>query len=380
MKPELRRRSAVIVIIVVCLLAVVYLLSRPRSRRAGVVKVGAILGLTGNEAMYGRLTLRGFDFALKEINAHGGIGHRRLRLIVEDSQFNPVKAVSAYRRLTGLEGVKVIVGITGSKNALAVCEAARNDNIIIIDPLGSAPMLTSTCGGKNYFRIMPSDALAGKYNVDWALQNGMKRPAVVYEEDDWGTSYRDALLSYLKTKGFARVFNEGVTTGTRDFRVQIQKLKDAHADVIFLLLYARDGAGFMRQLRAAGVHAAIYGSDNISNSEFAAAGAAAIEGVRVALPTPASGPAYDTFVARYKAAYGETPDSNIMKSYDTMELTAQALLKEGNDPNRIRAYLLSPTFVYRGVSGTVRFDAHGDILGQQYTRWVYHLGKLVPVS
>ncbi len=379
MKRESRPRVVFVAIVLVLLLGVVYVLSLHNSHRADTIEVGTILGLTGNEAMYGKLMLGGFEFAVEQINIHGGITQNKLRLITEDSQFDPIKAVAAYRRLPGPEAVKVIVGITGSKNALAVCEAARNDNVIIIDPLGSAPKLTSACGGKNYFRIMPSDALAGKYNVDWALQGGMKSPAIVYEEDDWGTSYRDALLGYLNTKGFRQVFNVSVVSGSRDFRVPIQKLKDAHPDVVFLLLYAKDGAGFMRQLREAGMEAIIYGSDNISTSEFTAAGAAAIEGVRVALPTPATGPAYDAFVDRYKAAYGKAPDSNVMKSYDAMELTAQALRAVGNHPDQIRRYLLSPTFVFYGVSGLVKFDAHGDILGQQYTRWVYHSGKLVPV-
>jgi len=341
--------------------------------------VGTILGLTGNNSVYGQFMLRGFGLAVDEINDSGGIAHRRLDLVVEDSQFDPIKAVSAFRRLNAAEGIRLIVGITGSKNALAVCEAARNDSdILIIDALGSAPALTDSCGGRDYVRIMPSDAFAGAYNVNWALASGMKRPAIVYEEDEWGASYRDALLNHLRAKGFTNVAMEGVPPGGRDFRVEVEKLAQFQPDVVFILLYANDGAGFMREYRQANLRGTVYGSDNISTTEFVSAGAAAIEGVRVALPTSASGRRYDRLEAAYRTRYGSTPDSDVIKAYDAMELAAKAIAAVGPDPARIRSYLLSPSFKFDGASGFIRFDSHGDLIGQEYSRMIYSRGKLVP--
>ena len=344
-----------------------------------IIKVGTILGLTGNYAAYGQKMQRGFEFALDEINSAGGINGKRIQLITEDSQFDPTRAVTAYRKLNGAEGIQIIVGITGSKNALAVCEASKADNIVIVDALGSAPKLT-THGGPNYFRIMASDAFAGQYNVDWAMEGGMKQPVIVYVEDDWGASYRDAILLYLEKRGFTNVPAHGVTAGTRDFRIQIQKIKGESPDAIFLLLYAKEGAVFMQQLRQAGIQAAVYGSDNISSPEFVSAGNEVVEGVRVAMPAPVSGPLYNEFVAKYKAKYNEEPDANVIKSYDAIKLVAKAIQHDGKDPSKIKEYLRSPDFEYRGVSGPIKFDSNGDLVSQEYTRLVYHSGKLVPLG
>jgi len=346
---------------------------------AEFVKVGSILGLTGDNAAYGQNMKRGFDFALEEINSQGGVGNKRIDLVVEDSQFDPSKAVTAYRKLTGVEGVKVIVGITGSKNALPVCEAAKGDDVVIVDALGSAPKL-STEGGPNYFRVMASDALAGQYNIDWAIENGMKKPVIVYVEDDWGVSYRDAITRYAGKKGFSKIPSHGVIAGTRDFRIQIEKVKSEKPDAIFLLLYAKEGAVFMQQLRQAEIRSAVYGSDNISSPEFTSAGAAVVDGVFVAMPAPAHGPLYEQFVSKYKSKYGEDPDANIIKSYDAMNVAVNAIRSAGYEPSKIRTYLHSPDFKYDGVSGVIKFDPNGDLTSQEYSRMIYHNGNLVLVK
>jgi ABC-type branched-subunit amino acid transport system substrate-binding protein len=215
------------------------------------IQLGTILGLTGQNAAYGQEMKRGFDFAIDEVNSQGGVLGKKLSVVAEDSQFDPGKAVTAYQRLTSIRNIWLIVGVTGSTNALAVCAAARNDRAVILDPLGSAPALTSA-RIPGYFRIMASDAFAGKYNVDWAIADGMKHPAIVYEEDDWGASYRDAVLRYLAEKGYSAVPSIGVIAGTRDFRTMVEKVKSDQPDATFLLTYAGEGAAFMKALRELG--------------------------------------------------------------------------------------------------------------------------------
>src|ERR1017187_8148259 len=168
-----------------------------RSHSLGsTIRIGSILGLTGPNSAYGQKMLTGFQFALDEVNGQGGVSGKQIDLIADDSQFDPVKAVNAYRRLTAADGISLIVGVTGSKNALSVCSAAKGEDVVILDPLGSAPKLT-TERAPGYFRIMASDAFAGRYNADWAAAEGMKHPVIVYQEDEWGASYRDSLQQSL---------------------------------------------------------------------------------------------------------------------------------------------------------------------------------------
>jgi branched-chain amino acid transport system substrate-binding protein len=340
------------------------------------VVLGSILGLSGDNASYGQKMKRGFEFARQDA---GGGSAANLDLRVEDSQFDPTKAVIAYRKLTSTDGAKIILGITGSKNAIPVCEAAKNEPVVIVDALSSAPKISTACGN-NYFRIMASDALAGRYNAKWASQEGAKKVAIVHMEDEWGTSYRDSVVRYLAEQQITSPAVIGVVAKSRDFRGQVQQIKAAKPDAIFLLLYATEGGAFMQQLRQAGVKATVYGSDNISSPEFAVGGADVVEGVRVAMPAPTRGAAYDAFVARYKAKFNEEPDANVIKSYDAFNIVADAVRKAGPDPAAVAAYLHAPSYSYPGISGTVRFAPNGDLASQEYTRTIYRGGKLVPVE
>jgi branched-chain amino acid transport system substrate-binding protein len=206
----------------------------------------------------------------------------------------------------------------------------------------------------------------------------MKKPAIVYMEDDWGASYRDSVTSYLAEKGFQQPSSHGITAGTREFRSQLEKLKQESPDTLFLLLYAKEGATFMQQLRQLGIQAVVYGSDNISSAEFLTAGNDVTEGVRVAMPAPVQGQLFDKFSKEYLAKFGESPDANVIKSYDAMKLVCAAISAVGPDPSEIKKYLRSAEFRFEGVSGPIKFDEHGDLVSQQYTRMAYKGGKLVP--
>jgi branched-chain amino acid transport system substrate-binding protein len=375
------RPALMVRIVPACALAILvpYLLSCGMRDESGPVRVGSVLDLTGAGASYGTKMQTAFNLAIEEANSQGGVAGRPVKLVVEDFQWDPGLALAAYRKLTGVESVSLIVGITGSKHAIPIAEASKKDNVVIVDALTSSPTLT-TDGGPNYFRVMPSDAMAGQYNVGWALESGMKRPALIYVEDEWGASYRNAVQNTLRAKGFAEVPAIGVAAGTRDFRTQVEQLRQTSPDSVFLLVYAQEGGSFMQQARQAGLQATVYGSDNLSADEFVAVGASLVEGVRVALPAPASGTGYDDFVARYRKRYGEVPDAILIKSYDAMGVALKALQEAGLKPDAIRAYLHSPQFSYPGISGEIRFDQNGDLVSQKYSRMIYRAGKLVDFS
>jgi branched-chain amino acid transport system substrate-binding protein len=343
------------------------------------INIGTVLGLSGEGAAYGQKMQRGFELAIEKANSSNKDKQPQtgnFKLSIEDSQFDPAKAVSAYQKLKSVQNIKTIVGITGSKNAVPVCQSAKADDVVIIDALSSAPKISTVCGS-NYFRVIASDALAGQYNVDWAIENKMKTPVVVYMEDDWGTSYRDSTIAHLTKKGFKNVPVYGITEGSRDFRSQIEKIKSKNPDTVFLLIYAKTGASFMQQMRQAGVKAVGYGSDNLSSPEFVAAGNQVVEGVRVALPASGQGGEFDKFAADYKSKYGEVPDAVAGKSYDAMNLAIYAIQKVGDNPAKITSYLKSTEFNFQGVTGSIKFNDKGDLISQNYSRQAYKNGSLV---
>lgn len=339
------------------------------------IKIGTILGLTGENSAYGVRMKKGLDLALEELNTSNFFDDKKVDLIVEDSQWEPKLGVNSYRKLHDIQGVKYYTAICGSKIALAVAEASRSDDIVIVDAISGAPALTTKAGPK-YFRVYASDAVAGKYNIDWALEEGALSFAVIYVEDDWGASYKDAVVSQLEKHNIVPT-TIPINLGTRDFRPEVSKIINANPDAVFVLMYANLSAPFIKQARSAGLAAKLYGGDNLSSSDFTAIGNDVIEDVRLSLPAEIGSEKFDSFREAYSTKFSEEPDSFALKSYDSLMLLANAIKNTNGEPSSIIEFLhkMPP---YSGASGSITFDDSGDLITQKYDRMVYRNGLLTP--
>ncbi len=342
-----------------------------------VIKIGAILSLTGDAASYGDMMKKGMDIAVEEINTTGGINGKKLVIIYEDSQFQPKLAINAFKKLVEVDKVKIITGITGSKNALSVVKDAINKKIVIIDALSSSPELTKY-GGTFYFRIMPSDLYAGKYIAQWSLDNQYKRVAVFFANDDWGNGILKAAKDFLRSNNGQIVAELSVEPGVRDFRSLIKKLSNAKPDIIFLFAYAPEAGLIVKQLRDMNIRLPIIGSDNLSAGEFVNVGSNVVDSVMFVLPVEGEGEIFLNFREKYKEKYGEYPSINSIKSYDVVKLAAYAIRNVGYDSEKISNFLRNLKN-YKGASGVIEFDEHGDIMNPKYQVMVYVAGKYKPL-
>jgi len=373
MKMSKKTLVALIAALVVAAVLLAFLL-RNDSDTSGDIEVATILGLTGENAAYGIKMRNGLELAVDVINEKG-VNGRKIKLIIEDSQWNPKNGVSIYRRLYDVRGIRLFSAICGSTVALAVAENSKDDEVVIVDAISTAPKLTSH-GGPKYFRVAPSDAVAGQKNVEWALSAGAKSFLIVYVEDDWGTSYKDALVADLKAKGH-EVMTLALPKGGRNYRVEIQKAGLAQADAVFLAIYASMAVPFIQQARSERLGGTFYGGDNLSSSDLMVAGADAIEGIRLSLPGDLQSDVYKRFHDAYVEKFGEEPDVFALKSYDALMLLAHAIEQVGTEPSSIANYLRGIEG-YDGASGPLAFDKNGDLATQTYRRMQYVSGKLEP--
>lgn len=338
-----------------------------------IIKVGAILSLTGDASSYGDMMKKGMEIAIEEINSNGGINNKPLQIIYEDSQFIPKLAMNAAKKLIEVDKVKVITAITGSKNALSVVPLAIEKKVVIIDALSSSPEL-SKYGGQFYFRIMPSDVFAGKFIAQWALQKKWERAAIFFANDDWGNGILRSAKEELESRGGRVVGELAVDPGTRDFRSLIQKLAESNPQVIFLFTYAPEAGIIVKQLKEKGIYLPVIGSDNLSASEFLNAGKDVVEGVMFVLPVEGEGEEYLKFREKFKKRFNEYPSINSIKSYDVVKLATYAIEKVGYDSEKISDFLKGLKN-YIGASGLIEFDEHGDIVNPRYHIMIYQNGK-----
>ena len=141
--------------------------------------IGALDSLTGLGESYGVPLSQTKLLAVEEINAAGGVNGRLLRLVVEDSKCTANDAITAYRRLTDVEGVKIILGSTCSSGTLGVAPLAEKDGVILLSPSSTSPDIT--LAGDYVFRTAINSLQTGTDVGNTVYAHGMRRIGTITE-------------------------------------------------------------------------------------------------------------------------------------------------------------------------------------------------------
>ena len=124
------------------------------AREEKEVKIGAILPLTGDAALYGEICKSAADLAVEDINAKGGIRGRQLAIIHEDSQADPKLAVSAANKLISVDKVSAIMGAMGSSEVLALAPILNEKKVVLVSPAATSHKISDS--GDYIFRTIVS--------------------------------------------------------------------------------------------------------------------------------------------------------------------------------------------------------------------------------
>jgi len=342
-----------------------------REDRAAPIKVGAVLFLTGPAASYGETQKNAFEIAKDEIARGGGIKGRPLEIVYEDSAHDTAKAVAAVKKLATVDGVAMIVEVTGSDEALAVAPFISEEKIPVLSAVDSSPKLSGV--SPYFFRVVPSDLYQGRFLAEWARDMAWKSAAILYVDNEWGIGLSAAVKDTFVSAGGTIAALVSSPDGASDFASQLAKIDEAKPDGVFLLLYPQDAGRALKQTHDLGLKLGFLGGDPLSGEEVATIAGEAVSGLMYCLPTRGKGPAFDAFVKTYKEKYGSEPNANGVKSYDALMIAADALRAEGTDREGIRGFL-AELKAYQGASGNITLDKQGDLESQRYDRFVYRDG------
>ena len=205
------------------------------------IVIGGIGPITGEAAIYGQAVKNGATLAVKEINEAGGVNGMKLELQFQDDECDGEKAVNAYNKLKD-SGARVIVGATTSGCTIAVAEKAKEDNMFLLTPSGSAVECVQY---DNAFRICFNDPNQGSASAEYIAKKGFaKNVAVIYDSSDvYSTGIYEKFELEAKNQGLEIVTVQAFTKDTNsDFSVQIQKVQECGAELVFLPIYFQQAA------------------------------------------------------------------------------------------------------------------------------------------
>ena len=221
-------------------------------------RIGVMESLTGAGETYGTVAHQSKQMALDEINDAGGIDGRMLEFVVEDSKCNAADAITAYNKLTNVDGVKIILGTSCSGAMLGVAPLAEADGVVLFSGLASNPDIAHA--GDYIFRTQISDIEVGINTGNTLWADGIRRLATITEETDYAEGVRRTSVEQFEKNGGQVVAAERYATDVTDFRTQLTKIFSANPDALHIAPQSEFAAGaIIKQARELGYEGPIYG-------------------------------------------------------------------------------------------------------------------------
>jgi branched-chain amino acid transport system substrate-binding protein len=207
-------------------------LAKPAIAANEPIRIGYLPALTGPSSSTGIGINRGFELAVKELNAAGGINGRQIELVVRDTQSDPTKAVNGAAELAHGVKVNVVFGPLNSGESLAVVPLLAKANIpqlhsCFVDTL-TDPKKYPMCF-RNASTNQQIGAGANRYVVD-VLK--CKKVAVISDTTGYGTSCVNAYVPMLKEKGAEVVYQGNIDAANPDLTPDMLRMQNAGAEAI----------------------------------------------------------------------------------------------------------------------------------------------------
>lgn len=326
----------------------------------GNINIGVNVTATGKSALTGQYMKDSLDIALAELNDAGGVKGKKLKLIYQDNQSTNPGAVSALTKSLSQDNVFTVIGPITSTQIQAMLPVLKSAHVPMM--VGGTNKDLTDQGGGLLFRFRPSDELAAKAMVQWAVKSrGAKSIGLLHDSDAAGSGAAKIIEAAAKEAGVS-LKSEAYTTGDKDFTGQLVNLRNSKPDVLIVNSTApADAAIISRQLKELGLGMPVIGSPSYSSQATLSLSGAFGNGLYVMVDfLPGANPKSKDFSKKFQAKTGSAPDLFSAWPYDALQVVAATIDKVGCDRQAFMDALRA-TKDYQGVQGTLTSNAKGDL-------------------
>ena len=321
--------------------------------------------LTGSGETYGTVANQAKQMAADEINSAGGINGRRLELIVEDSGCSAKDAITAYNKLTSVDGVKIILGTSCSGAMLGAAPLAEKDRVILFSGLASNPDIANA--GDYIFRTQISDVQVGidTGNLLWA--DGVRELATITEATDYAEGVRRTSVAQFEKRGGRIVAAEWYASDVTDFRSQLTKLFAVNPDALHLAPQSEFAAGaIIKQAREVGYQGPVYAETiSVGTAALEIAGDAATGMKAITADLDPDNRKAQEVLANFRERYNYiTLPWHLGSAYDNVYIAAECLKQTNDDQDADGFRDCMYSITWSGAIGDdYSFDADGEVVG-----------------
>jgi ABC-type branched-subunit amino acid transport system substrate-binding protein len=370
------------------------------------LKIGTLLPISGDLSSYGGSMQNTARLLVKTVNDCGGVLGRPVTLIGEDDQTDPAAGAAAMTKLVEVDRVAAVVGGASSAVSSASILIAVRNQVVQISPSSTSPTFTERSRKGEFkgfwFRTAPPDTFQGKALAQLAYKRGFRSLAILAVNNDYGSGLIDAFMPAFKDLG-GKILNEETPTRfdprATSFDSEVRQAASPRPDGVLLVSYPETGSIILKtafELGVLGQNTQWLATDGLKDLKLAPLVGKTTDGKYIAagLEGTAAHPAGDAFRSfrdRFSKAYDNEPAIYDPNTWDAMALTTLAaqsakaitgvavrdrLRTVANPPGEPVADVCQGLALlrqgkeidYQGASGTVDFNAEGDVVGS-YDVW-----------
>ena len=298
------------------------------------IVVGSIQDLSGPIAGFGKQVRAGMLLRVDEINEQGGINGRKLKLIVEDSAYDPKKAVLAAQKLVNQDKIFIMVGHIGTAQNLAAMPVQFEKNVINFYPITAAREMYEPFNRLKYsFAATYYDQMRGAV-PKLVKDKGAKKACTLYQDDEFGLEVVRGAEAGLKTIGMELAEKTSYKRGATDFSSQVARMKAAGCDFVVLGTIIRETIGAIAESRKTGFSPTFLGSSASYTDLIHKLGGKAMDGLYATMTV--QNPYLDDaskgvsfWASKYKTKFNEDPTVFSVYGYSAIDAFAVAAAKAG---------------------------------------------------
>jgi branched-chain amino acid transport system substrate-binding protein len=310
------------------------------SAQQGVSKdeilLGSIQDLSGPIAGFGKQARLGMMLAVDEVNEQGGINGRKLKLLIEDSAYDPKKAVLAAQKLVNQDKIFMMVGHIGTAQNMAAMPVQFEKNVINFFPITAAREMYEPFHKLKYSYAAPYYDQMRLAVPKLVKDKGAKKVCTMYQDDDFGLEVLKGGEDGLKTIGMEFAEKTSYKRGATDFSSQISKMQSSGCDFVVLGTIIRETIGAIGTARKLGYSPTFIGSSASYTDLIHKLGGAAMNGYYATMTvqnpyTDEQEPAIRFWANKYKTKFNEDPTVFSVYGYSIINTFATVATKAGKN-------------------------------------------------
>jgi branched-chain amino acid transport system substrate-binding protein len=352
------------------------------AKKVDTIKIGWLGPQTGDSALWGQAELATVQMMADDYNAKGGIEVNgkmyKLQIVPYDTKGDSTEAVNVAKRLTSQDKVVAVVGPQGSGEAIPIAPIMNEAKIPAVATTATNPKVTVTeAGAVNpyMFRACFLDPYQGKVAAYFAYNTLAKRKAAVFMtiDDPYSTGLAEYFTKSFEADGGKVVATESYTSGEKDFRSPLTKIKNANPDVIFIPAYYNDVALIAKQARDLGIKVLLLGGDGWPSEnviELAGGPGGALEGCLFVNHLDMQGDLAKPMRDEYKAKFGKNAELNSYMAHDALLMVIDAIQRAKSLNGEAIMKALETTDL-EGVTGHIKIGPTHDPVGK--TAWLIQI-------